>query len=82
MTLALLIKVLVKKECCRVHFTIIDAYYVWILHTLVKEVWVHKTNLTPSRFSDVPAPSYESERICIAVLWLSILSLYDFFIGF
>ena len=39
------------------------------------EVWVHKTSLTPPRFTKVPVLSQESERPCMCVLWLSIAPL-------
>lgn len=47
---------------------------------LRRKVWVHKTNLIPSLFIEVPAPCMESERSCMCVrgveftpfLWFSI----------
>ena len=41
-------------------------------HFTKREVWAHKISLTPPLFIEVHAPSQESERSCICVLWVSI----------
>ena len=39
-------------------------------------VWAHTTRLTPPPFIKVSVPSQESERSCICMLGVSILSLF------
>ena len=48
--------------------------------SLILEVWVHKTGLTPPLFIEVPVPSQESELSGSCVLGVSIF--YDFNIRF
>ena len=43
--------------------------------SLILEVWVHKTRLTPPLFIEVPVPSQESELSCSCVLGVSMLPL-------
>ena len=42
--------------------------------SLSEKVWAQKTRLTTSLFIEVPVPRQESERSCICVLEVSILS--------
>ena len=44
-------------------------------HSVWKEVWIHKTSLTPPPFIEVPVPSQESEQSWFWVLGVSILLL-------
>ena len=46
-----------------------------VVSWLLGEVWAHKTSLTSPVFIEVSVPSQESERSCICVLVVSILSL-------
>jgi hypothetical protein len=52
--------------------------------SLKEEVWAHTTSLTPPHLIEVPVQSQESERSCICVLGLSILSLFlrFYYIGY
>ena len=38
--------------------------------------WAIKASLTPAPFIEVPVPIHESERSCICVLGVSILTLF------
>ena len=42
-------------------------------------VWIHKANLIPPLFIEVPVPSQESERSCFCI---DLVSFYDFSIEF
>jgi len=56
--------------------------HLWPHYFTKREVWVHKTSLTPPLVIEVSVPSQESERTYIWVLVESILtSFYDFSIG-
>ena len=48
--------------------------------SLRREVWAHKTSLTPPLFIEVPVPSRESDQSCICVLGVWILPLYASFL--
>jgi len=49
--------------------------------SLKGEVWAHKTSLAPL-FIEVPSPNKKSERLCVCILEITILSFYDISIGF
>jgi len=44
-----------------------------------RELWAHKTSLTPPLFTEVTVPSQESELSCVSVLGFSILPFLRFF---
>jgi hypothetical protein len=45
-----------------------------------RELWAHKTSLTPSLITEVTVPNQESERSCICELGVSILPLSTIFL--
>ena len=48
--------------------------------TIMHYLWANKTSLTLPFFTEVPAPSQESEWSCICVLGVSILPLSTIFL--
>jgi hypothetical protein len=45
-----------------------------------REIWAHKTSLTPPLITEVTVPNQESERSCICELGVSILPLSAIFL--
>jgi len=78
----------VTRACC--HFTH-KGKLVCII-SLREESWTHKSRLTPTMFIEVPVQSQGSDRSCICVLGVSVMSLstnfrldngiYNFFVQY